>query len=230
MLVFDLLTHRPRVSSGASRFRQAQAGGRDALNALMAEYEGLVHYVLRQQSSGCLSYAEVLQAGRTGLWQAILGFDPQRGTAFYAYARTAIQRQIWREVKKANRSHARPLIEAVCLPEGEPDPAELWEAATVHAALYDLVGRLPSRLWTIIVHHYGLAENLPTSYRQLGRVLHLSHERVHQLHTQALVWLRHPAHSQRLRTLLNRHTQADYEMADAEAQRWLQQRGGRHGR
>ena len=47
---------------------------------------------------------------------------------------------------------------------------------------------------------------------------------------KALVRLRHPAHSQMLRSLLGRHTLADYEAADALAQRWLRRRGGRHGR
>jgi hypothetical protein len=58
----------------------------------------------------------------------------------------------------------------------------------------------------------------------------LTGERVRQLHTEALVWLRHPAHSERLRTLLGRHTVAEYEAADAQAQRWLSWRGGRRGR
>ena len=89
--------------------------------------------------------------------------------------------------------------------------------------------RLPERLQTIIIARYGLADNSAHSYRQIGVSLGLTGERVRQLHTQALVWLRHPAHSQRLRTLLGRHTIPDYEAADAQAQRWLRWRGGRRG-
>ena len=48
--------------------------------------------------------------------------------------------------------------------------------------------------------------------------------------TEALVWLRHPAHSYALHSLLERHTVADYQAADVLAQRWLRRRGGRHGR
>jgi DNA-directed RNA polymerase sigma subunit (sigma70/sigma32) len=92
------------------------------------------------------------------------------------------------------------------------------------------VQRLPDRLRQIVLPYYGLSGETPVSYRQLGARLGLSHERVRQLHTQALVWLRHPAHSQALRALLQRHTVADYEATDALAQRWLQQRAGRHGR
>ena len=77
---------------------------------------------------------------------------------------------------------------------------------------------------------YGLDGAPPAVYRQIGATLGLSGERARQLHTEALVWLRHPAHSYALRSLLGRHTLADYQTADALAQRWLQRRGGRHGR
>ncbi len=98
------------------------------------------------------------------------------------------------------------------------------------AALYDTVGRLPDRLRDIIMARYGLAGKSATIYREIGATLGLTGERVRQLHTKALVWLRHPAHSQDLRALPGRHTVADYEAADALAQRWLRWRGGRRER
>jgi DNA-directed RNA polymerase sigma subunit (sigma70/sigma32) len=110
------------------------------------------------------------------------------------------------------------------------DPAALAEALAWSEALQRLVGCLPQRLQAVVVAHYGLDGQPPASYRQLGVRWGLSHERIHQLHVEALVWLRHPAHSQVLRSLLQRHTVRDYEVADALAQRWLQKRGGRHGR
>jgi hypothetical protein len=57
--------------------------------------------------------------------------------------------------------------------------------------------------------------------------LGLCGERARQLHTEALVWLRHPAHSYVLRSLLRRHSLPDYQEANALAQRWLRRRGGR---
>ena len=113
-----------------------------ALDALMARHHGLVHAVLRRQCGGSLSYDERLQAGRIGLWPALVGYDPKRGTAFSTYAWPTIELDV---------SH-----EAVRL-----------------------------RLWA------------------------------------ALVWLRHPAHSPPLCQMLGRNTVADYEHADALAQRWL---------
>jgi DNA-directed RNA polymerase sigma subunit (sigma70/sigma32) len=96
-------------------------------------------------------------------------------------------------------------------------------------SLYALVQRLPVRLRYVIVARYGLGEAAPTSFSAIGAALGVSGERVRQLHTAALVWLRHPAHSQALRSLLDRHTVADYAQADALAQAWLTHRGGRHG-
>jgi DNA-directed RNA polymerase sigma subunit (sigma70/sigma32) len=79
-------TDGPGQPTGAAPFRQAQAGCRDSLARLMATHEGLVHAVVRKQVLGYLPFAEALQAGRVGLWRAILGYDPQRGTAFSTYA------------------------------------------------------------------------------------------------------------------------------------------------
>lgn len=55
MLVFESWTDKLSALTGASCFRRAQAGGRDALNGLMDEHQRLVRYILRQQSSGSLS-------------------------------------------------------------------------------------------------------------------------------------------------------------------------------
>ena len=65
---------------------QAQAGCRQSVNLLMSQHNGLVYAVVRRQVLGDLSYDEALQAGRTGLWHDILGYDPERGTTFSTYA------------------------------------------------------------------------------------------------------------------------------------------------
>ena len=46
---------------------------------LMVGHEDLIQAVVRQQVLGDLPFGEALQAGRIGLWRAILGFDPSRG-------------------------------------------------------------------------------------------------------------------------------------------------------
>lgn len=210
-----------------TQFRQAQAGCAESLNRLMACHDGLVQAVVRQQVLGDLPFSEAVQAGRIGLWRAILGFDPSRGFAFSTYAWVSIKHHIWRAVKVHTRIWAEER-EAFCWPVA-PDPVTEWEATVVQQVLQALVQRLPPRLAYIIVARYGLNGHTPFFYHQIGAGLNLTGERARQLHTEALVWLRHPAHSYLLRSLLERHTLAEYEAANRQAQRWLRRRGGRHG-
>jgi len=212
-------------------FRQAQAGCQHSLQTLMSRHDGLVQAVVRRQYLGALPFGEALQAGRIGLWHAILGFDPGRGLAFSTYAWPCIMHAVWQTVKTEQYQQQFP--ECPRLPSTiSEDPTEgVLEdllRPSLSQALHELLHRLPDSLRHIVVRYCGLDGHPPASYRHLGAQLGLSHERVRQLHLQALVWLRHPAHSQALRTLLQRHTVADYEQADALAQRWLRRRGGRH--
>lgn len=235
-------THKvggPSSSTEATQFQQAQAGCSASLNELMERHDGLVQAVVRQQVLGDLPYTEAVQAGRIGpvlgtyrtkcLWQAIQGFDPCRGLAFSTYAWPCIMRQIWREVKAHARFNSSSTIGDEHSPLNGPDPATVWEAKAVGQALGDAVRRLSQRLQYVIIARYGLNGDSPTIYRLIGANLGLTGERIRQLHTEALVWLRHPAHSYVLRSLLDRHTLEEYEGADDLAQQWLQWRGGRRG-
>jgi RNA polymerase sigma factor (sigma-70 family) len=186
--------------------------------------------MVRLQVLGDLPFAEALQAGRIGLWRAILGYDCQRGVAFSTYACTSIVRQVWRAVKLHTRFQARGQVEEGWRLANPPDPAAVWEAVEVRAALHELVARMPSRLRYVIVARYGLDGQPPTLFREIGAQLGVCGERARLLHTEALVWLRQPAHSQALRSMLAHHRQQDYEWADQLAQVWLRRRGGRHGR
>jgi len=224
-------TDDPRQPAEVVLFHQAQAGGHESLNALMERHDGLVHAVVRRQVLGDLPYAQALQAGRIGLWRAIQGYDPDRGHAFSTYAWRSILHHIWRAVKADTRAR-RTVHVAECSEwqrRASVDPAAIDAAWSVHDALHELVARLSERLGRIIVARYGLDGQGSRFYREIGTHLGMSGERARQLHTEALVWLRHPAHSQHLRSLLAYHSLADYEWAEAKAQRWLRRRGGRHG-
>jgi RNA polymerase sigma factor (sigma-70 family) len=216
-------------------FQQAQTGGRESLNALMERHDGLVHAVVRRQVLGDLPYADALQAGRIGLWRAILRFDPGRGYAFSSYAWPSIVHHVWHAVK----AHTRTGLAEQNVPGAErsswqcmatADPATIVGARSVGRVLHRLVARLPGRLRYTIVARYGLDGRPRCLYREIGARLRLSGERARQLHNEALVWLRQPGHSYALRSLLGRHQRSDYEWAEREAQRWLCKRGGRRGR
>jgi RNA polymerase sigma factor (sigma-70 family) len=225
-------TDDPGRSAEVVLFRQAQTGDQESLNALMKKHEGLVHAVVRRQVLGELPYIEALQAGRIGLWRAIMRFDPSRGYAFSSYAWRSIVHHVWRAVKVHTRASSLESIEAYSEWQriASIDPAVIDVARSVHAALHKLVTRLPERLQQLMVARYGLDGQEGRLYREIGEHLAVSGERVRQLHSEALVWLRHPAHSHQLRSLLAYHSLADYEWAETQAQSWLRRRGGRHGR
>jgi RNA polymerase sigma factor (sigma-70 family) len=201
----------------------------------MAAHDGLVQVVVRRQHLGPLRFADALQSGRIGLWHAIMGYDPHRGYAFSTYAWPCIARQVWSAVEQAERDDQRGLqesdaiarIAAVC-PDGDPFAAA--EAAAICVALADLVARLPQPLHDVIVLHAGLDGYPPQSLASIGRSVGLTRERMRQVHVDALIWLRQPAHSQHLRSLLGRHTLADYQRAQAQSDAWLERRRRGHGR
>jgi DNA-directed RNA polymerase sigma subunit (sigma70/sigma32) len=114
--------------------------------------------------------------------------------------------------------------------ENSPDPARLRDWEDVQQCLSALVKRLPKEQAQIIQMHYGLDGNVPHSQPEIANLFGVTKQRISQVEIAALVWLRQPAHSQELRSLLARHDQAQYELADRLAQAWLQRRGGRSGR
>jgi RNA polymerase sigma factor (sigma-70 family) len=186
-----------------------------AIEEAMARHDGLVHAFIQRQGGGDISYEEALQAGRIGLWRAIQGYDPARGTTFSTYAWVAIYRHIHRRAKELSREtnievHELPVSWVV------PDPREALERKLTRRALHDLVRQLPEHLRRVVVGRYGLGEQAPCRLPELGEELGLSGERVRQLQQEALAWLRHPAHSWHLRQLLGKNTAADYRRALAQ--------------
>jgi RNA polymerase sigma factor (sigma-70 family) len=219
-------------ASEATLFEQAQAGCRESANLLMKQHERLVRYAVSRQHLFGFPFEEAVQVGRHGLWRAILCYDPHRGTAFSTYAYPAIVRQVWAAVKahgeQNRRAHASEELR-LFLQSREPGLVQQQEETAISQALHQLVRRLPDRLRGVIVAYYGLGGQPGQLYREIGLQLGVSKQRVQQLHVEALVWLRHPAHSQELRSLLQRHSEREYAWADELAQAWLRRRGGRRG-
>ena len=175
----------------------------------MEQHDGLVHAFIRRQGGGAISYEEALQAGRIGLWRAIRGYDPTRGTTFSTYAWVAICRQIHRRAKELSRYtdvwwQEMPAWWIV------PDLGVKVEERLIRDVLFDLVGQMTGQ---VIVGRYGLGEQPPRTLKEVGKEMGLSGERVRQLQQEALAWLRHPAHSWRLRQLVGKNTAAEYRRA-----------------
>jgi RNA polymerase primary sigma factor/RNA polymerase sigma factor len=181
----------------------------------MEQHDGLVHAFIRRQGGGEISYEEALQAGRMGLWCALRGYDPGRGTAFSTYAWVAICRRIQRRERELNRADR---IWQGEMPgrKAAPEPERWMEQRLIQASLVELVGRLPQRLRRVIVYRYGLAGQEQRTLKEIGAELGVTGERVRQLQQEALAWLRHPSHSVGVRQLLDKNTAADYRQALAQ--------------
>ena len=85
----------PGVTTGTTLFLQAQAGCWESLNQLMSRHEILVHWVIQRRWLCTWPYEDAVQAGRQGLWRAILSYDLGRGTAFSTYAYSAMMKYVW---------------------------------------------------------------------------------------------------------------------------------------
>ncbi len=147
------------VRAETTLFTQAQAGCVDSLNDLMEQHEGLVHLVVRRQWLLTLEYEEALQAGRRGLWRAVLGYDPERDIRFSTYAYPAIMRYVWGAVKGEERRKKReaPIsILALHSYETGPDPAWLKYQQEIRDSLLGLVKRLPEGMQEVVIDRYGL--------------------------------------------------------------------------
>lgn len=197
----------------------------------MAEHEGLVRWVVRQQWRGELSFAEVLHAGRIGLWQALRRYDPDRGTRLSSYAVPAIRHAVWAAVAAAQtatreRALGIALEQAERADEAEEVLAHLDRAA-VAAVLAEAVRQLGPREQQVVVEHYGLDGRPPRTFAALGRALGVSRQRVQQIHRAALAVLAHPVTSLPLRRLVGRHERTDYQQALARQRHQRRQGRGR---
>ena len=212
----------PLDLEGPAIYGCAQAGCRACLEALMLHHEGLVHFILQQQASYGLPYDDRAQEGRIALWRAVLGFDPQYGGAFSTYAGVAIERQIWTAVARFKRQQR-----LLPLPE-PPDPLQAWEEAwhqaEIRAALVEAVARLPDRMREIMIGRYELDGQPSRTFKAMGRRFDITGMRARVLHDDALVLLRLPAYSSRLRSLCDQDSRAAYARTRALNRAWFQKK------
>jgi DNA-directed RNA polymerase sigma subunit (sigma70/sigma32) len=102
--------------------------------------------------------------------------------------------------------------------------------AQVRPTLAETLARLPEQLREVIVAAYGLDEDLPRSLAAIGHRLEVSRERVRQWRNDALVLLRLPIFSARLRRLCDQDSRTAYARTQALNRAWLRQRRGRRRR
>ncbi len=212
----------PIEQEGPAIFDCAQSRCRECQDALVREHEGLVHVVLRRQRRGDVPYEDLVQEGRIGLWQAVLRFDPQRGVAFSTYAGVAIQRHIWRAVKRANRPQGWTPHPEAANPVEIAEEQVWWEQ--VKEALAEAIVRLPDRLRQVICAAYGLDGNGSRTLAAIGQEYGVTGEMARYWRNKALLLLRLAAFSARLRQLCGQDNRAAHARTRALNRAWMRQR------
>jgi RNA polymerase sigma factor (sigma-70 family) len=195
-------------TKGIARFGCAQAGCRECQEALLLENRGLVWYMLLKQMPGLAEYEDLFQEGQIGLWQAIMGYDPQRGYQFSSYACSAIRYQVWQAVARSLKANGWQRVETRVELLGEVILA--WQTAQTHEALSEALESLPDNLRQIVEQRDGWNGREPQTFAQLSQRRGVSRQRVHQLYQKALAVLRVPALSLRLRSLYTLDSRQDY--------------------
>jgi DNA-directed RNA polymerase sigma subunit (sigma70/sigma32) len=159
-------------------------------------------------------------------------FDPHRGIAFSTYAWAAIERRMWRAVRKDSKQGEQDdewMQTRSARAWSEPlDPLSIAEDAlwweTVCATLAEMVARLPEPLQEVVAVFYGLDGGPPSTLAAIGGWYGVTGEAVRLWRNEALVQLRMPLYSVRLRQLCGQDSRAAYARAQALNRTWLGRR------
>jgi RNA polymerase sigma factor (sigma-70 family) len=192
---------------------------------LLWEHTRLIHWIVRRQWAGRADYADLIQEGRIGLWQAILHYDPGRGFTFSTFAGKVIRNRVWNAVEQATK-----LEGWLGAKQAEDSLAEIiaaWQEEQIRQAVQEELACIPERMRQVIELAYGLDGQDPMSLAAIGRSLGLTRERVRQVRNEALVLLRLPALSLRLRSLSDQASRSAYRHALGLNRAWRRQRVGR---
>ena len=200
-----------RDGEHSPHFDCAQGGCTACLESLLHQHAGLIYFIVRCQWPGQADYADLIQEGWIGLWQAIVHFDPERGFAFSTFAGIAIRNRVWQAVKRAAQ------VAGWLEPKRNGDSLAViiaaWQQEQLHQALQDELTCIPERLRQVIELAYGWDGQPPSSLAAIGRQLGRTRERVRQVRNEALGLLRLPAFSMRLRSLYEQDSRSAYRQA-----------------
>ena len=207
-------------TQGEERLRYAQAGCKDCMSAMLEENKSLIFAVVRVQVYGETDLDDLVQEGWIGLWRAIKCYDPERGVRFSTFAWLVIRNRIWTAVARASRlerwqESGGPYTDAtgVQLNIG-------WEDTQIHEALEEGMVELSERERWVLSLRYGWDGCPPQTFAEISETLGLTRQRMHQIHNEALLLLRVPALSIRLRSICQHGSRSNYRQALRQNQEW----------
>lgn len=95
---------------------RCRAGDEQAYEALAERYKSIV----RREAgayfpAGGADRADLIQEGMIGLYQAVMRYDPSKGTSFGSFALLVVRRRIMNAVSAANRRRHEPLNDYIPL-------------------------------------------------------------------------------------------------------------------
>jgi len=191
---------------------------KEALEALIICNGGLVNLLANKHRGKGLSFEELQSAGNLGLINAINKFNYKEREieGFSTYISVAIENQMKKELAKFNKhTHVLSFNDPIGNnKDGEElkiedligtDAEELVEEVMSEIKV-DVVQKalqsLNSRERQIILLRYGLDEANKKTLDEVGEILGLTKQRVAQIEQKALIKMRHPRNTRKLKDFI----------------------------
>jgi RNA polymerase sigma factor (sigma-70 family) len=183
------LTGLPDCRPGrADKFTCARMGCPVCMETLFAENMDLIWTIIRQQTTGNMDRASLIQEGRIGLWQAVMHYDPERGGKFSRYACKAIYNQISQSIEQSRKADVE--FDATRLEDYQALRLLTLDEPQNIRSLKEALDCLDCRLRQVIVLNFGLEGQVPHTLIEIGEQMGISQQRALQLRNKALDLLR----------------------------------------
>jgi RNA polymerase sigma factor (sigma-70 family) len=187
---------------------------------LLRENRNLILAVIRVQYMGQVEDADLEQEGWIGFWQAIKRYDPQRGARFSTFAWLVIRHRIWTIVQRDSKAERWMESDGPYADVTGAQQSTDWENAQIREALEEGLAELSERERQVMLLRHGWDGCPSRTFAEIGQALGMTRQRAHQIHNEALLLLRIPALSIRLRSVYQRRSRSDYHQALRQNQEW----------